>query len=193
MLDLQNVRSGQDTENGGATALARKVSFLSRPESYVGAPETVVARETHMSWVFMAGERVYKLKKSVRFPYLDFSTLERRAAACRAEDCLNRRLAPDVYLGVEPLVATPTGYAIGGSGCVVDWLVVMRRLDEGETLEAAPRGRHVSAAQVSRLATILNQFYSRASRIMITPESYLLSLQKAVLADRRIRRCAQRN
>ena len=56
-----------------------------------------------MSWVFMAGDRVYKLKKPVRFAYLDFSTLDRRAAACRAEYLLNRRLAPDIYLGVVPL------------------------------------------------------------------------------------------
>ena len=53
-----------------------------------------------MSWVFLAGDKVYKLKKPVRFPYLDFSTLERREAACRAEFSLNRRLAPDVYIGV---------------------------------------------------------------------------------------------
>lgn len=50
-----------------------------------------------MSWVFLAGEQVYKLKKPVRFPYLDFSTLRKREAACRAEFLLNRRLAPDVY------------------------------------------------------------------------------------------------
>jgi aminoglycoside phosphotransferase family enzyme len=71
----------------------------------------MVARETHMSWVFMAGDRVYKLKKPVRFSYLDFSTLDRRAAACRAEYLLNRRLAPDVYLDVVPLTASPTGLA----------------------------------------------------------------------------------
>ena len=55
-----------------------------------------------MSWVFLAGERAYKLKKPVRFSYLDFSTLARREAACRAELRLNRRLAPDVYLAVRP-------------------------------------------------------------------------------------------
>ncbi|MGP0083961.1 MAG: hypothetical protein ACLP0B_10080, partial [Steroidobacteraceae bacterium] len=57
-----------------------------------------------MSQVFLAGDRVYKLKKPVRFPYLDFSTLARREAACRAELRLNRRLAPDVYRDVVPLV-----------------------------------------------------------------------------------------
>lgn len=62
-----------------------------------------IRRETHMSWVFPAGDRVYKLKKPVRFPYLDFSTVERREHACRADLRLNRRLEPDVYLGVAPL------------------------------------------------------------------------------------------
>ena len=186
MLDRENEPLGQDAENNSATALARKVRFLSRPDSYVPAPETVVTRETHMSWVFMAGERVYKLKKPVCFPYLDFSTIERRAAACRAEDALNRRLAPDVYLGVVPLTEASNGYAIAGSGQISDWLVVMRRLDESQTLEAALRGHNVSQAQVSRLANILSRFYTHASRVLINPESYLLSLQRAILADRRV-------
>jgi len=75
MLDWQNEPPSQGAEKDGAIALARKVGFLSRPDSYVPKPQTVVARETHMSWVFMAGDRVYKLKKPVRFSYLDFSTL----------------------------------------------------------------------------------------------------------------------
>ena len=95
--------AGRSFSGQNAPALDDKVRFLSRPETYQGNVERVIARETHMSWVFMAGERVYKLKKPVRFAYLDFSTLDRRAAACRAEHLLNRRLAPDVYLGVVPL------------------------------------------------------------------------------------------
>ena len=72
--------------SGAVTAeaeLAQKVAFLSRPDTY--GVDSVACRETHMSWVFLAGERAYKLKKPVRFPYLDFSTLARREAACRAE------------------------------------------------------------------------------------------------------------
>jgi uncharacterized protein len=185
MLDRQNEPLGPDTEDDGAS-LARKVRFLSRSDSYVPAPETVMARETHMSWVFMAGDRVYKLKKPVRFPYLDFSTLERRAAACRAELSLNRRLAPDVYFGVVPLTTTPTGHAIGGTGRVADWLIIMRRLDESQTLEELLKARKVSRSEVQRLADTLRRFYSRALRVPISPESYLLSLQKAVALDRHI-------
>ena len=97
MLERQNEPSmlRQDAENDSISALARKVTFLSQPESYTPAPDRVLARETHMSWVFMNGARVYKLKKPVRFPYLDFSTVARRRMACLAEANLNRRLAPD--------------------------------------------------------------------------------------------------
>ena len=94
--------------------LARKVEFLSQPKAYFHTTADISCRETHMSWIFFAGERVYKLKKPVRFPYLDFSTLARREAACRAELRLNRRLAPDVYLEVAPLTATEHSLAIGG-------------------------------------------------------------------------------
>ena len=88
-----------------APTLADKVAFLIQASTNgLGMREAVVLRETHMSWVFLAGDRVYKLKKPVRFPYLDFSTLAQREAACRAELKLNRRLARDVYLDVKPLV-----------------------------------------------------------------------------------------
>ena len=133
-----------------------------------------------MSWVFMAGDRVYKLKKPVRFAYLDFSTLDRRAGACRAEDLLNRRLAPDVYLGVVPLTLSTSGLAISGDGPVVDWLVVMRRLEENETLEAALRGRWLKSSQVDRVAATLGAFYAHAPRVQLAPEYYLVAWRKAI-------------
>ncbi len=133
-----------------------------------------------MSWVFMAGDRVYKLKKPVRFAYLDFSTLDRREAACRAEDLLNRRLAPDVYLGVVPLTLSTSGLAISGDGPVVDWLVVMRRLEENETLEAALRGGWLKSSQVDRVAATLGAFYAHAPRVQLAPECYLVAWRKAI-------------
>ncbi len=175
-----------DIDQDDPASLRRKVSFLSRRETYVPAPENVIVRETHMSWVFMAGHRVYKLKKPVRLPYLDFSTLERRAAAANAEVTLNRRLAPDVYLGVAPLTITPQGYAIGAGGTVVDWLVVMRRLDESQTLEAALGRRDVPRVRIRQLAEILTCFYSRAPRLLLGADSYLSGLNRAILADRRL-------
>lgn len=90
----------------GEVSLGAKVAFLSRRDTYSPRPDTVRRIETHMSWVFLVGDRVYKLKKPVRFEYLDYSTLDRREAACRAELSINRRLAPEVYLRVTPLTAS---------------------------------------------------------------------------------------
>jgi len=128
-----------DGEEGALRAspdLAEKIAFLSQPAAYAHAPLRVETRETHMSFVFLAGERVYKLKKPVRYPFLDFSTLAAREFNCREEVRLNRRLAPDIYLGVQPLTfSVKIGFAIGGEGAVVDWLVEMRRLPAERMLD----------------------------------------------------------
>ena len=181
-------RPRPDSSPSGRTAptLDDKVRFLSRPATYSWAPEQVVTRETHMSWVFMAGERVYKLKKPVHFAYLDFSTLDRRAAACQAEFLLNRRLAPDVYLGVVPLTIAASGLAIAGDGPIVDWLVVMRRLEENETLEAALREGWLKPAHVDRLAATLRAFYAHAPRVQLDPEQYLAAWQKSLADNSRV-------
>ncbi len=186
MLDQRKVSLDQMLDQPDVATTAAKARFLSCPSSYDSSPPTVVTRETHMSWVFMVADRVYKLKKPVRFAYLDFSTLALRARACRAECALNHRLAPDVYVGFVPLTCSSSGFAINGGGRVVDWLVVMRRLDETATLEAALCGRRASRAQIERLASILASFYARADRIKVSPESYLVSLRKDCTEDGRI-------
>ncbi|MDO8396941.1 MAG: hypothetical protein Q7T45_03905 [Bradyrhizobium sp.] len=187
MEPLQTLpQAGRSPGERAAPTLGDKVRFLSRPASYSNAPEQVVARETHMSWVFMAGDRVYKLKKPVRFAYLDFSTLERREVACRAEFLLNRRLARDVYLDVVPLTRSPSGLAISGEGLVVDWLVVMRRLEEDGTLEAALHGGWLKPPHVDRIATRLGTFYAHAPRVQIDPEQYLVGWQKALRDNCRV-------
>ena len=152
-----------------APTLEQKVEFLSRSSAYAQPVTGVIRRETHMSCVFLAGDRVYKLKKPVRFAYLDFSNLGRREGACRAELRLNRRLAPDVYLDVMPLTATPSGLAMGGDGPIMDWLVVMRRLDEAQTLEHAILEHRVQPWQLDRLIAALVQFYRRAERGFLSP------------------------
>ncbi len=102
--------------------------------------------DTHGAVVFLSGERAYKLKRAVKFPYMDFSTSARRAAMCAAEIEINRRLAPEIYLGMAPirrdrggeLVLGEPGEAAAGA---VDWLVVMRRFDEEGLLDRmAARG-----------------------------------------------------
>jgi aminoglycoside phosphotransferase family enzyme len=164
--------------------LAEKVAFLSRSGTY-GLPEGSVLRlETHMSWIFLAGERVYKLKKPVRFAYLDFSTVSLRESACRAELALNRRLAADVYLDVVPLVMTSCGLALDGAGFTADWLVVMRRLDETRTVEQMILGRRLMPSHLSRLAATLAAFYRHASAAHVSP-ALLLAVWRRSLADNR--------
>src|SRR6266851_5335982 len=107
------------------------ITFLSDPSSYGKGVEQVEIIETHISLVFIAGDRAYKLKRAVKYPYLDFSTVERRRRACEAELALNRRTAPALYLEVRSLNRTPAGdIAWEGPGEVVDWVVVMRRFEQ---------------------------------------------------------------
>ncbi len=172
--------------DSGEPTLAGKVAFLSTPAAYPEPVGEVVRHETHMSWVFLAGDKVYKLKKPVRFPYLDFSTLARREAACREELRLNRRLAPDVYLGVLRLAADARGLSIGGRGETVDWLVVMRRLDPHCALDRAIEENRVSSRQLDRLIATLGRFYRHASRAFISSEAELLSWHRNISRDCRL-------
>ena len=104
------------------------VAFLASPVTHGGA--AVERIETHASIVFVTGTRAWKLKRAVRYDYLDFSTAERRKLMCEAEVRVNRRTAPTVYRGVVAVTREPDGsLALGGSGAAVDWLVEMVRVD----------------------------------------------------------------
>lgn len=170
----------------GQPSLDDKVAYLSRPDTYGLGNEDVIRRETHMSWVFLAGKRVYKLKKPVRFPYLDYATLARRKSACRAELRLNRRLSPDVYLAVKPLVCRDGALSIGGEGEIVDWLVVMRRLDERGTLEHAIIEQRLGGDQVARIADRLSRFYRHARRALLSPARHLADRRRALAHNRQV-------
>lgn len=172
--------------NGAGPTLDAKVSFLSRPDTYRPVPGEVIRRETHMSWVFLVGDRVYKLKKPVRFPYLDFSTIAQREAACRAELRLNRALAPDIYLDVLPLVDTGAGLSIGGTGTPVDWLVFMKRLDERNMLDRVIDERRVEIPQLDRLVAVLAQFYHSAAPVFLSPTIHLADLKRSLAYNRRV-------
>ena len=100
-------------------------AFLADPATHNGA-EIVERLDTHISTVFLAGEQVIKVKKAVTLPFLDFGPLAAREDACRKEVALNRRTAPDLYLGVEPIVQRADGsLALGGEGEVIDWAIRM--------------------------------------------------------------------
>jgi aminoglycoside phosphotransferase family enzyme/predicted kinase len=115
----------------------RVVARMSEPSFYSPPPAQVDVRETHVSVVFLAGDRAYKLKKPVRMPFLDYSTLDRRRRFCEEEVRLNRRFAPDVYLGVRAIAARDGELVLAEAGdpAAVEFVVVMRRFDEHATLE----------------------------------------------------------
>src|SRR5271169_3901454 len=103
------------------------IAFLGDPSSYAGEVERVDIIETHVSLVFLAGDRAYKLKRAVKLPYLDFSTAERRRRVCAAELALNRRTAPALYLNLRRLGRDPTGaVCFSDKAPAIDWVVVMR-------------------------------------------------------------------
>ncbi|MBI4003856.1 MAG: AAA family ATPase [Candidatus Omnitrophica bacterium] len=142
----------------------RVVQFLSRRDSYPHPVGKILRRQTHVSHVFLAGGFAYKLKKPVKFPFLDASTLKRRKQFCRLELSLNRRLAPAVYLGIAPIVETPGGLQLGGRGRVIEWVVKMRRLPEDQMLDQLVRRRRVSRRDMVRVADRLIPFFKRAAR-----------------------------
>ena len=91
-----------------STAVDTLPDALMDPAAFPHDPPTVELRETHISWVFLAGDKAYKVKKPVQYPFLDYGTLERRRAFCHAEVALNRRFARDIYVGVVARVPTGT-------------------------------------------------------------------------------------
>jgi aminoglycoside phosphotransferase family enzyme/predicted kinase len=110
------------------------MEFLARPAAHGGAKVTRI--DTHAASVFLAGSRALKVKRAVRFPFLDYSTLAKRKAACDAEIAVNRPYAPAIYRGVVAIVRSRDGsLAIGGKGEPVEWAVDMLRFDETQTLD----------------------------------------------------------
>jgi uncharacterized protein len=141
--------------------LAEKVRFLSTPAAYGEGVRDVEARETHMSWVFLTEARVYKLKKPIRRPHLNFSTRAQRHYFCAQEVRLNRRLAARTYIGLVPLCRqSDGGLKLGGSCPVVDWLVEMVRLPEDGMLDTRIARGALQRDDVERVATCLTEFYA---------------------------------
>lgn len=109
-------------------------AFLKDPQTH-GLSEPVTCIDTHGAAVFLAGPDVYKVKRAIRFPYMDFSTLEKRHAACEAEMSVNLANAPDLYLGIVPITRDASGLHLGGLGDIVEWAVHLRRFDETKSLD----------------------------------------------------------
>lgn len=142
--------------------LCRLIDGLSRPAAYPHPAAGVRVLQTHISVVFLAGGFAYKVRKPVRLGFLDFSTLGRREHDCREEVRLNRRLAPDVYLGVVGVTESPDGVRVGGDGEPVEWAVQMRRLPDGVTLLDRLRRNELTVPVVERVAGLVADFHRRA-------------------------------
>jgi aminoglycoside phosphotransferase family enzyme/predicted kinase len=124
-------------------------------------------RETHMSWVLLTSDRAYKLKKPVRFDFLDLREPEARRRACEEEVRVNRPLAGDIVLGVRAVVPDAVGYALGDAEeapRAVDWVVEMRRFDEEHTMAAAARRGELRAEDVEATARRIAAFHADAAR-----------------------------
>jgi aminoglycoside phosphotransferase family enzyme len=128
-----------------------------------------------MSWVFLTDHYAYKLKKPVRFKLLNLATLEDRKRNCEAEVAWNRRLAPEVYLGIVPLGMDQKGRLVLGSETgVVDWLVKMHRLPAERMLDRVIAAGNLEQADLRRVAETLAAFYRRATRADLSEEQYRL-------------------
>src|SRR6266571_9499357 len=150
------------------------VAFLSDPSSYSPGTAPVDIIETHASIVFLAGNRAYKLKRAVKYPYLDFSTAERRHAACIAELNLNRRTAPQLYLDVRAISRLADGRIVwgrpggdrkddpkGSPGGPLDFVVVMRRFDQSDLLEHVAESGGLSSSLGYALTARIAGFHEK--------------------------------
>lgn len=137
------------------------VSFLSSPATHDGA--AVERIDTHASIVFLAGQRALKLKRAVRYDYLDFSTAERRRAMCEAELRINRPLAPAIYRGVTAVTREADGrLTIGGAGMPVEWLVEMARFDQNDLFDRLAESGVLPLQLMQPLAEVIARMHATA-------------------------------
>lgn len=173
-------------------AFEAKLAFLLTPQAWGDPVLPISSIETHMSWLFLVGERVFKLKKPVHFPYLDFTSLGARELYCREELRLNTRLAPGVYQGLVALQWDGTRFTLVPElevtvpWCTVDWLVAMRRLPAPRMLQAVIAQGAVATAEVDGLIDVLSAFYRSASRVAISPGEYLTRFQREQACNREV-------
>jgi len=171
-----------------------KLRFLRSRAAHGCDPADTEWIETHMSWVLLAGDRVLKMKKPVRFPFLDFSTVERREHHCREELRLNRRLAPRVYRRllamqqVDAALQLVPEERLPAPGVTVDWLVEMQRLPRKDMLDRRIAEGRVEATDVERLAETLAAFYRSAPRTRLDAREWFERLRSEHATTERVLR-----
>src|SRR5271170_250177 len=135
--------------------------FLADPKTH-GLSEPVGRVDTAAAVVFLAGLDAYKVKRAVKFPFMDLSTLEKRRSACEAEIAVNRADAPTIYLAALPVARRGATFEIGGKGEIVEWVVHMRRFDENATLDRIAAREGVSDAIIDKLTLAIRRSHARA-------------------------------
>ncbi len=138
------------------------VRALLEPAGYPHPVKSVELIQTHISYVTLAGEFVYKWKKPVNFGFLDFSTLEKREYYCGQEIRLNQRLCPDLYLEVVPLYKNETGFSFSGPGDVVEYGVKMRRMNQDGLMSKLIAAGNLDKHHINRVVEMLVPFYRDA-------------------------------
>lgn len=150
--------------NPSETSQQAVIDFLGRPATHGGAP--VKRIDTHAATVFLAGERALKIKRAVHFPFLDYSTLDRRKAACAAELEVNHPYAPAIYRRVVAITRADDGtLAIGGAGTPVEWAVEMRRFDETQTLDHLAEAQRIDGALADALGRAVARAHAAAATV----------------------------
>src|SRR5437660_2420232 len=139
------------------------IRFLESTGSYRHGPSAVRTIQTHISWVFVASPFVFKVKKPVNLGFADFSTLEKRRHFCEREVELNRRLCPDVYLGVVPIFKTASRFSFNGEGEIAEYCVKMKELPRGWFLSELLTRNLVGEAEINRVLSRLHRFYQSQS------------------------------
>lgn len=137
------------------------IGFLSDPASH-GAPGPVEVVQTHISVIFLVGERAFKLKRAVHLPYADFSTPAIRLAACEKEVALNRPAAPELYLGVRRITRGPDGLAFDGTGELIDAVVEMMRFDQDRLFDRMAQRGELDAGTIRALSSEIAAAHARA-------------------------------
>ncbi|HEX2226890.1 MAG TPA: AAA family ATPase, partial [Candidatus Binatia bacterium] len=141
------------------------VAAMMDPAFYPKSPASVTHKETHVSDVFLAGDLVYKLKKPVRYSFLDYSTLDKRRHFLAEELRLNRRLAPSVYLAVMPITCDSSGWRLGGWIDPAEYTLIMRRLPDRRMLAALLDSGRVNVQMMRSLAEVLADFHLKAEQV----------------------------
>ncbi|MCO5107230.1 MAG: hypothetical protein M9907_09120 [Burkholderiaceae bacterium] len=178
--------TGRDADPGTEARLG----FLMSRAAHGADPAAAQLIETHMSWVIVAGDRVLKMKKPVRYPFLDFSTPQLRERNCREEVRLNRRLAPQVYLGLLALQWDGERFALlpedrlPAPGATVDWLVLMRRLPAHRMLDRVIAAGALRAEDVDAVVALLAAFYRGAERSTMAPDAYVARFRREQAINR---------